>query len=125
MEKVISSINLYKHHNYNYYCTATIKDEEIISLTTEYGREGGELWSPKHTSNGNLQECLITLYKDFGEKFYKEVYKVANKEKLLSTESVEQIIRKKKLERISDTILFHKDKIKEAETKLDKLLTKI
>lgn len=122
MRKEINSKTFYKNHNASYFCSATIVNGRVTSLYSEYGREGGEIWSPSHNANGALQECLTGLGKDFGMKFYNAVHKAAYKNKLLSTAQVKSKIKQREIKFAKDKVVRLNKAYTEAVTELDRLL---
>jgi len=95
------------------YCWADIVDGAIISLQEDNFREGGEIWSPTHNSNGDMQHCLARLARDYGMKFYKAVYNAAYREHL---DTPYQVRNRSKQKRITPKKVYD-----EAKDKLRKL----
>jgi hypothetical protein len=61
----ITSIDTDKNSDGNYCAWATITDGHVLSISHEDIREGGELWSKKHTSNGTMAEVMASQARNF------------------------------------------------------------
>ncbi len=122
LQKRIDSRTFYKHHHSSHYCWATVENGKIISLYSEYGREGGEIWSPKSEWNGTLEHCLTRLSEDFGIKFYEAVYKAACKDKLLPPKAIKSNIRQEAVKRAKDKVARTSKEYQEAIMELDSVL---
>jgi len=117
----ISSKTFYRNHSASYFCSATIIDGHITSLYSEYGREGGEIWSPNHNANGTLQHCLTGLGRDFGMKFYSAVYKAAHNSKLLPATQAKSKIKQKEIKFAKAKVDRAGKALREAVAELNKL----
>jgi hypothetical protein len=115
MAKTIKSTKFYKSHSASYFASAKIIDGKIVSLYTEYGREGGEVWAPDHEHNGTLRECMSRICEDFGEKTYGAIAKAAYRENLLSLGAVKKNILRREISaakrRVSETATAHKEAV--------------
>jgi len=121
MKRRIDSKEFYKNHNNNYYCSAITIDGKVVSLYSEYGREGGEIWAPSNSCNGDLQRCLIRLGEDFGMKFYDAVHKAAYMDKLLSTNQARLKIKQRDIKFAKEKVIKAKKAYTKAVNELNRL----
>ena len=123
MEETIESKDFYTHHNGSFYCSATVVDGKIVSLYSETGREGGELWTPSFTTNGTLRQCLTSLGRDYGMKFYGAVCKAAYKDNLLPPKQAKAQIKRRDIKCAKNKVARIGKELKKAVGELNMLIS--
>lgn len=124
---VISSMSLYPSHNLSYYCWAEIVDKGITELGYEDNQNSGVCWKSDWDDrdiNGDLQECLTDLGRDYGMRFYYAVWSRARKSclKLLTPKAVQIKIEETELRYVSEEIKNAETHLARSKKKLDRIL---
>ena len=81
----------------------TIKDNKITQIGVESFREGGIMWTPNFTDNGNLKECMKNIARSW-PNLYKKACKYCQMDKLPTIRKIKETDLKYEISRLEKDI---------------------